>query len=144
MGPSGSGKTTLLTLIGSLQSVQDGNLSILGQELLNASKEQMMLTRRHIGYIFQAHNLLNFLTVYQNVEMALEIQDVTKVAADARIRAVLTAVGLEHQMNYFIQTIYPVDQNSVSRSPVLWSVSLKLFWQMNAQLRWIKNWDDRL
>lgn len=100
-GPSGSGKTTLLTLMGSLRSVQEGNLSILGQELLHANKEQMTLARRNIGYIFQAHNLLNFLTAYQNIEMALEIQEVTAAAADTRIRSVLSAVGLEDRMNYY-------------------------------------------
>ncbi len=100
-GPSGSGKTTLLTLMGSLRSVQEGSLSILGNELANASKEQMTLARRDIGYIFQAHNLLNFLTAYQNVEMALEIQDVTATEADRRIRQVLTAVGLDHRMDYY-------------------------------------------
>lgn len=100
-GPSGSGKTTLLTLMGSLRSVQEGSLNILGNELFNASKEQMTLARRNIGYIFQAHNLLNFLTVYQNVEMALEIQDVTAIEADNRIRQILTAVGLEHRMEYY-------------------------------------------
>jgi putative ABC transport system ATP-binding protein len=100
-GPSGSGKTTLLTLIGSLRSIQDGSLNILGSELFNASKEQMTLARRNIGYIFQAHNLLNFLTAYQNVEMALEIQEVTATEADTRIRNVLTAVGLEHKMDNY-------------------------------------------
>jgi putative ABC transport system ATP-binding protein len=100
-GPSGSGKTTLLTLMGSLRSVQAGNLSILGQELLHATKEQMTLARRNIGYIFQAHNLLNFLTAYQNVEMALEIQDVTAADADVRIRNMLSAVGLENRMDYY-------------------------------------------
>ena len=100
-GPSGSGKTTLLTLMGSLRSVQAGSLSILGTELANASKEQMTLARRDIGYIFQAHNLLNFLTVYQNVEMALEIHNVTASEADTRIRNVLTAVGLDHRLDYY-------------------------------------------
>ncbi|WP_310417650.1 DevA family ABC transporter ATP-binding protein [Chamaesiphon sp. OTE_8_metabat_110] len=100
-GPSGSGKTTLLTLMGSLRSVQEGSLNILGNELFNATKEQMTLARRDIGYIFQAHNLLNFLTVYQNVEMALEIQDVTATEADNRIRQMLTAVGLDHRMDYY-------------------------------------------
>jgi len=100
-GPSGSGKTTLLTLMGSLRSVQEGSLSILGQDLLHASKEQMTLARRDIGYIFQAHNLLNFLTAYQNIEMALEIQEVTATDADTRIRSVLSAVGLEHRMDYY-------------------------------------------
>jgi putative ABC transport system ATP-binding protein len=100
-GPSGSGKTTLLTLMGCLRSVQTGTVRILGQELLHASKEQMTLARRNIGYIFQAHNLLNFLTVYQNVEMALELQNITTAAADVRIRAVLSAVGLDHRMDYY-------------------------------------------
>jgi putative ABC transport system ATP-binding protein len=100
-GPSGSGKTTLLTLMGSLRSVQAGSLSILGTELANASKEQMTLARRDIGYIFQAHNLLNFLTVYQNVEMALEIHDVTAADADTQIRQVLSAVGLDHRIDYY-------------------------------------------
>jgi len=100
-GPSGSGKTTLLTLMGSLRSIQEGNLSILGQELLDASKEQMTLARRNIGYIFQAHNLLNFLTAYQNIEMVLEIQEVTAAEADTRIRNILNAVGLEHRMDYY-------------------------------------------
>jgi len=100
-GSSGSGKTTLLTLMGSLRSLQEGSLSILGQDLLNASKEQMTIARRDIGYIFQAHNLLNFLTVYQNVEMALEIHPVTALEADARIRNVLSAVGLDHRIDYY-------------------------------------------
>jgi putative ABC transport system ATP-binding protein len=99
-GPSGSGKTTLLTLMGSLRSPQEGSLTILGQELLNAPPEQMVLARRNIGYIFQAHNLLNFLTAYQNVEMALELQDVTTEDADRRIQQVLTAVGLADRMDY--------------------------------------------
>jgi putative ABC transport system ATP-binding protein len=97
-GPSGSGKTTLLTLMGSLRSPQEGSLKILGQELLHASPDQMTLARRNIGYIFQAHNLLNFLTAYQNVEMALELQAVTAEDADRRIQKVLTAVGLDHKM----------------------------------------------
>jgi putative ABC transport system ATP-binding protein len=100
-GPSGSGKTTLLTLMGSLRSVHKGSLNILGTELFAASKEQMLLSRRNIGYIFQAHNLLSFLTAYQNVEMALEIQNVTAVEADERIRSMLSAVGLAERMDYY-------------------------------------------
>jgi len=100
-GPSGSGKTTLLTLMGSLRSAQEGSLKVLGQELLNAEKQQMTLLRRHIGYIFQAHNLLTFLSAYQNVEMALEMQDISAVEADMRIRHILTSVGLEQRMHYY-------------------------------------------
>ena len=100
-GPSGSGKTTLLTLMGGLRSPLEGSLKILDQELLNSIPDQMTLIRRNIGYIFQAHNLLNFLTVYQNVEMALELHDVTAEEADRRIRDVLNAVGLSHRLDYY-------------------------------------------
>ncbi len=72
-GPSGSGKTTLLTLMGGLRSAQEGSLTILGQELNGATKQQLTELRRNIGYIFQAHNLMTFLTAKQNVRMALEL-----------------------------------------------------------------------
>ncbi|AUB35410.1 ABC.CD.A, putative ABC transport system ATP-binding protein [Nostoc flagelliforme CCNUN1] len=52
-GPSGSGKTTRLTLMGGLRSAQEGSLKILGQEISNASKQQLTQLRRQIGYIFQ-------------------------------------------------------------------------------------------
>ena len=71
-GPSGSGKTTLLTLIGALRTVQDGSLRILNQELRGAGAKTMMEVRRNIGFIFQAHNLLDSLTACQNVQMRLK------------------------------------------------------------------------
>jgi putative ABC transport system ATP-binding protein len=64
-GPSGSGKTTLLSLMGGLRSAQQGSLRILDQELLGASKKQLVDLRSHIGYIFQAHNLLDCLTAQE-------------------------------------------------------------------------------
>ncbi|RUS96632.1 hypothetical protein DSM106972_086550 [Dulcicalothrix desertica PCC 7102] len=64
-GPSGSGKTTLLTLMGGLRSAQSGSLKILGQEICGATKKQLTQLRQKIGYIFQAHNLLTFLSVVQ-------------------------------------------------------------------------------
>ena len=101
-GPSGSGKTTLLTLIGGLRSAQEGSLKILGKELRNAGNDQLVQTRRHIGYIFQAHNLLEFLTARQNVQMSLELH--TKVSdreARARSEAMLELVKLGHRVNYY-------------------------------------------
>src|SRR3990172_7075738 len=68
-GPSGSGKTTLLTLIGGLRSTQDGSLKVLGQELRGAARDALVRVRKEIGYIFQAHNLLDSLTASQNVQM---------------------------------------------------------------------------
>ena len=72
-GPSGSGKTTLLTLIGALRAMQQGSCVVLGQELLGAAESARVALRRRIGFIFQSHNLLGFLTARQNVAMALEL-----------------------------------------------------------------------
>ncbi len=72
-GPPRSGKTTLLTLISGLRLAQSGSLRVLGQELCGASRHQLMLTCREIGFIFQAHNLHRSLTALQNVQMSLEV-----------------------------------------------------------------------
>jgi putative ABC transport system ATP-binding protein len=95
-GPSGSGKTTLLTLIGALRGMQEGSAMVLGQELMGAGESLRVRLRRRIGFIFQNHNLLGFLTARQNVAMALE-QDGTLSERErlARAGGLLQAVGLE-------------------------------------------------
>lgn len=102
MGQSGSGKTTLLTLIGGLRSVQNGSLKVFDQELYRANNQRIIDTRRNIGYIFQAHNLLKFMTVMQNVQMSTELhKNFSKKEAHARSKAMLEAVGLSHRLNYY-------------------------------------------
>lgn len=93
-GPSGSGKTTLLTLIGGLRSHQSGDLTILGTSLAGMREQELVEVRRHIGYIFQAHNLLTFLTAQQNVQMSLRLHNVKGPEAAKRAAAALDAVGL--------------------------------------------------
>ncbi|OUC14471.1 MAG: ABC transporter [Alkalinema sp. CACIAM 70d] len=101
-GPSGSGKTTLLTLIGALRSTQEGSMKVLGQELRNAAEGQLVGLRRNVGYIFQAHNLLNSLTAKQNVMMSLELHDqITPTEAKEMAEGMLEAVGLQERMNYY-------------------------------------------
>ncbi|MDB9455684.1 DevA family ABC transporter ATP-binding protein [Dolichospermum circinale] len=101
-GPSGSGKTTLLSLIGALRSVQNGSLQELNQELYGASEEQLVQIRRHIGYIFQAHNLLPFLTARENVQMSIELhENISKEQAIAKSEAILKEVGLGERINYY-------------------------------------------
>ncbi len=101
-GPSGSGKTTLLTLMGGLRSAQEGSLKILGQEMRGASKYQLTQVRRQIGYIFQAHNLLTFLTAQQNVRMSLELhEEMLNQDMNAKVTAILEQVGLGNRTNYY-------------------------------------------
>lgn len=94
-GPSGSGKTTLLTLAGALRTLQEGSVRTLGHELRGASHETLARVRHRIGFIFQAHNLLNALTARQNVQAALAIdRDVPVAEASRRAVEMLAAVGL--------------------------------------------------
>jgi putative ABC transport system ATP-binding protein len=105
-GPSGSGKTTLLTLIGGLRSVQQGSLRVLGQELYGTSHNQLIQIRRNIGYIFQAHNLLNSITAQQNVQMALQLHDNIPQSQRAALSAqMLELVGLGHHLSYYSQNL---------------------------------------
>ena len=101
-GPSGSGKTTLLTLMGGLRAAQWGSLTILGQEILGASKQALNQLRCNIGYIFQGHNLLSFLTAKQNVRMSLELHDhFLGQDIDAMAANMLTTVGLGDRIDYY-------------------------------------------
>jgi putative ABC transport system ATP-binding protein len=102
-GPSGSGKTTLITLIGALRAAQSGSVRVMGQELLNAGERDRGRVRQQIGYIFQQHNLLDSLTVAQNVMMSLQLGSEKLSRKDQRQRVVevLERVGLgEHVDKY--------------------------------------------
>jgi putative ABC transport system ATP-binding protein len=104
-GPSGSGKTTLLSLIGGLRSVQEGSLRILGQQMHGASEKKLIQFRRNIGYIFQAHNLLKFLTVRQNVQMSMELSNVSQREAITKSEAMLGVVGLGERLDYYPENL---------------------------------------
>lgn len=102
MGPSGCGKTTLLTLVGGLRSVQDGQVHVLGHDLDAAGPKELVGVRRHIGFVFQLHNLLDFLTAQQNVEMSLQLHpEVDPATRRLRAKEMLTTVGLGERLHYF-------------------------------------------
>lgn len=107
-GPSGCGKTTLLTLIGGLRSIQistaksEASLKVIGEELQGASQKKLIKIRRNIGYIFQAHNLLNSLTARQNVQMSLELHpNISQAEINRKVIAMLEAVGLGERVDYY-------------------------------------------
>lgn len=103
-GPSGSGKTTLLTMVGGLRAAQDGSLRLFGEELRGASKQQLTQLRRQVGFIFQAHNLMPYLSALQNVRLGLEVApswlQQGRRAMDARCRERLAQVGLGHRVDF--------------------------------------------
>jgi putative ABC transport system ATP-binding protein len=99
-GPSGSGKTTLLTLIGALRTVQSGALRVLDSDLHRLSPSELVRFRQQVGFIFQTHNLFDSLTARQNVRMALELGPRDPQLVHERVDSLLTALGLEHRLNY--------------------------------------------
>ena len=101
MGASGSGKTTLLTLIGCLRRVESGSVDLLGRELRGASEDELVQSRRQLGFIFQAHNLHESLTAMQNVRMGLEVHGPAAMARwEAAAAHVLALLGLEDRLHY--------------------------------------------
>lgn len=104
-GPSGSGKTTLLTMLGGLRAAQSGRLCILGQELLHAPNSVLTELRRQAGFIFQAHNLLPYLTALENVRVGLEVHGQWlkqgRAAMDRCAAAMLDQMGLTDRLLYY-------------------------------------------
>jgi putative ABC transport system ATP-binding protein len=101
-GPSGSGKTTLITLIGALRAMQSGSIKIFGDELSKASQRALMRTRRNIGFIFQQHNLLDYLSVAQNISMSLSLfSELSGAKARTRIEEMLDQVGLAEHIDKY-------------------------------------------
>jgi putative ABC transport system ATP-binding protein len=101
-GPSGSGKTTMLTIVCGLRSVQEGSVKTLGVELNGARPDTLVQVRRNIGFIFQAHNLLEALTACQNVQMGVHL-DGAGSPKELRERSIemLSAVGLSHRVDHY-------------------------------------------
>jgi putative ABC transport system ATP-binding protein len=99
-GPSGSGKTTLLTLCGALRSIGDGSVKVLGHELNGATPQDLVAIRQNIGFIFQAHNLIDALTAAQNVQMSLGLDRTGPSEGRKRSIDMLCAVGLEERVDY--------------------------------------------
>jgi putative ABC transport system ATP-binding protein len=95
VGPSGSGKTTLLNIIGSLDSPSEGDVIVLGKSISSLTHKQSALLRnRHIGFIFQTFNLLPVYTVYENVEFALLLQNLSGSQRKKAVMDALDWVGL--------------------------------------------------
>ena len=96
MGASGSGKTTLLNCISTIDKVTSGNIYVAGRNITNLNgKELNKFRREELGFIFQDYNLLDTLTAYENIALALSIQGVKPDEIDARIREVARELDIE-------------------------------------------------
>jgi putative ABC transport system ATP-binding protein len=102
MGPSGSGKSTLLNVIGLLDRPSSGNYALDGREVIKLSPNARARTRRDtIGFIFQSFNLLQDLTVLENVALPLAYKNIRKSQRIKRSALLLTDVGLQEKQFFY-------------------------------------------
>lgn len=95
MGPSGSGKTTLLNVLSSIDKVSQGSIAIEGKEMTALNEKQLAeFRKRHLGFIFQEYNLLDTLTVKENILLPLSITKLSSREASRRFQEVAQELGI--------------------------------------------------
>jgi len=102
MGPSGSGKTTLLNLLAGIDSPTTGSLRIGEHDIAAMSRDALASWRaKHVGIIFQSYNLVPVLTAFENVELPLLLQRLSRRERAQRVHAALETVGLADRAGHF-------------------------------------------
>lgn len=100
VGPSGCGKTTFLNMVGGLDVSTSGSVKIDGQDIAGLSSKQLIDFRlNHIGFVFQAYNLIPVLTAVENVAFIMELQGVPKAEREKRAKELLEQVGIGDKFN---------------------------------------------
>jgi len=101
VGPSGSGKTTLLNIIGGLDTPTSGEVWVSGTHLATLGNNELIDFRLyHIGFVFQAYNLIPVLTAKENVEFVMLLQKKSKTEREKRVLELMKAVGLTDRMHH--------------------------------------------
>jgi len=115
MGPSGCGKSTLLNLLGLLDNPSDGEFYFLEEEVSKYSERQRANTRKkNIGFVFQSFNLIDELTVYENVELPLLYLGYSVADRRKRVNEVLEFMQIMHRKNHFPQQLSGGQQQRVA------------------------------
>jgi putative ABC transport system ATP-binding protein len=100
MGPSGCGKSTLLNLVAGLDTPTDGEITVVGSSLVGCSEDELaIMRRRHIGIVFQFFNLLESMSVLENVTLPAVIAGASRKRAETRARDLLDLLGLAEKAN---------------------------------------------
>ena len=134
-GPSGSGKTTLLSLIGALRSVQEGTIQILDRDLTGLAAHDLVTVRRNLGFIFQAHNLFDSLSAYENVGMAMQVGGFAPDEMRERGMQMLERLGISHIAPTTSLACCPAASGSALRSRAPSSTGPGWCWPTSRQLR---------
>jgi putative ABC transport system ATP-binding protein len=117
MGPSGCGKSTLLNIIGLLDNPTDGELYFNGTEVAKFKERQRTNMRKgNIGFVFQSFNLIDELTVYENVELPLLYMNVSSAERKQKVIEVLDRMKIAHRKKHFPQQLSGGQQQRVAIS----------------------------
>ncbi len=115
MGPSGCGKSTLLNVLGLLDNPSDGEYYFLDQEVSSHSERQRAnLRKQNIGFVFQSFNLIDELTVYENIELPLLYLGYSTAERKKRVEEVLEQMQIMHRKNHFPQQLSGGQQQRVA------------------------------
>ena len=110
VGPSGAGKTTVLNILGGMDTADEGQILVDGQDVTRLSHKEMILYRRHsIGFVFQFYNLIQNLTALENVELAGQVSPRPEDP-----KKTLEEVGLGHRLNNFPSQLSGGEQQRVA------------------------------
>lgn len=102
MGPSGSGKTTLLNVLSGIDNATSGEVNVDGQDVVKMNKDEMSLfRRRNVGFIFQDFNLLDSLTVEENISFPLIVDKVNPTIIDKKTQDIMKYLGIEEIRNKY-------------------------------------------
>lgn len=115
MGPSGCGKSTLLNIIGLLDNPSQGHYLLNGKEVTSLREnERTDLRKGVIGFVFQSFNLIDELTVSENVELPLTYMNIPKKERKQRVEAMLERMTMSHRANHFPQQLSGGQQQRVA------------------------------
>ena len=115
MGPSGCGKSTLLNILGLIDNPSGGEYQFLDKEVSRFSERQRsQLRKNNIGFIFQSFNLIDELTVFENVELPLIYTRVSSSERRKRVEEVLEKMNMMHRRNHFPQQLSGGQQQRVA------------------------------
>ena len=115
MGPSGCGKSTLLNIVGLLDDLDEGSYLFNNIEVAQYNERKRSTLRKHnIGFVFQSFNLIDELSVYENVELPLVYTNVPAAERKRRVEEVLEKVQIMHRRNHFPQQLSGGQQQRVA------------------------------
>ena len=145
LGPSGSGKSTFLTAIGLINPPTSGQIWIGGELVLDgpdAQTDVRAFRRKHIGFVFQKSNLIDFLNARENVQIAMELNGLSHRAAGKRAQELLDSLGVGDRANHEVSMLSGGQQQRRT-TMLLWGIQFQCLFSFHGLARRFRGWNCR-